>query len=241
MLPLLLAGAALGGGLGFLGSKSNQKAAAAATAQMQGQIQGGKTEGLGYIKEGKTEGLGYLDKGLGDASSNYIDPGYDASKWANPQLKQALGGDGWDASNSYWNGFMKGGPLNAAMARAQDGVVATGSAQGLSNSGAAAQAVANTTADMGYRATQDQVGNLFKEAGRGDRFAELGANANLQTGSQKGNMAMGAGGSMADIATGAASQMANATGWGANAKMANNPYNGFMNGALRGASLFAKT
>lgn len=153
----------------------------------------------GGATAGRPDGDGYIQQWHKQGVDQYVKPGLDATSWSNGAAKTALGGNGGDASRNYWGGFMQNGPLQAAMQQAGMQTQARQNAMGLSNSGSMDQAMANTQARMGYGATQDQLGHLFRQQGLAGTYANAGLNANNQAAGQIANVGVSSANALAGI------------------------------------------
>jgi hypothetical protein len=176
-------------------------------------INQGKTQAIGA--SGMPGDNGYLQAWNKEAINGFVKPGLDATSWANDASKTWLGGNGADARTTALNGFMDSGPLQAALGQASKAQQAASSGQGLSNSGAATQALANTQARMGYQATQDHTANLFKQQQMAGQYANMGNSNMMHTGDQIANVGISAANAQAGIIQNEqmAKQASNAAGW----------------------------
>lgn len=166
----------------------------------KGQIQQGMDKAIGTgANAGMPDGNGYLQAWAKDAKDNYVKPGLDQTRWAGDASKTALGGNGAQAEGDYWNGFMKSGPLAAALDQASKAQQTASNGQGLSNSGAATQALANTQARIGYQATQDRTANLFNQQKLAGQYDNMGVNVDMGTQHQIADVAVSGASALADL------------------------------------------
>ncbi|TXH45603.1 MAG: hypothetical protein E6Q97_31125 [Desulfurellales bacterium] len=219
MIPLLI-GAAAGGLAGFLGSKSNQKAAQRAAAEADARLRQGYTDAWG---DGTPDGTGAGQQWYNKANA-FLDEGRRETEPGSRMYLDATGANGFEPMTRLSNEYMRVGPHGEAVDYAVREQTAADNARGMNYSGAAVQAGVNTRAKMGYQSWRDFVGDLSKPFDVSNTFRGSQANLAGQTGQQITGARMSLAGASANNAN-----------WLGNAMMQNNPFNGFMQGAVAGA------
>lgn len=221
MMPLI-AGAAIGGLAGLFGSKSNQKAAQKAAAAAAAELRQGYADAWG---DGSPDGTGAGQKWYSKANA-FLDDSFNRSEPGSRMYLDATGANGFEPMRATSDRFMEVGPHRAAADYAVREQQTADNARGLNYSGAAVQAAINARTKMGYGAWRDFVGDLEKPYTATGQIRGAQASLAGQTGQQVTGARMSLAGAQA-----------NNQNWLGNARIQNNPINGFMQGASAGAKM----
>lgn len=139
-----------------------------------------------------------------NSAKNYLTPYQNRGDAAYRQYTDALGVNGQDAQQGYWNIYQADPQRGYDEGRAVDAVNRSMSARGLSNSGFGALAGARAGMDAGRSYTMDRLNRLQGLGAQGMGTANQLSNIDLGTGQQLANLDVGLGQNNAGINMGLA-------------------------------------